>query len=111
MKKIVTANINNKSTVIIDSTPHNLNFKDIGIITHELWSTKDGPGSFNNSEVADKFLGVPPPPNGTTFRIVEFLPNDSKKRLMHKTNSLDYAVVLNGDITLLLDDKIGRAHV
>ena len=71
-----------------------------------------------------------PPNNGTQFRIVEFKPTGDvthldpqfiikffglqklakrakpvRHPLMHRTETVDYAVVLEGEITLLLDDS------
>lgn len=41
-------------------------------------------------------------PNGTVCRIVDFAPNN--KTLMHRTQSLDYGVVLEGEVLMQLDD-------
>ncbi len=74
-------------------------------------------------------VGVSPLPNGTKFRLVEFPPLDpaTEKQMdpgfimkrvnpvparglpithpmMHRTRSLDYVVVLSGEIDLMLDD-------
>jgi quercetin dioxygenase-like cupin family protein len=43
-------------------------------------------------------------PNGTVFRIVEFGPGS--QRLVHRTESLDYAIVLSGEIDMELDDSV-----
>lgn len=41
-------------------------------------------------------------PNGTVLRIVDVLPG--RKSAMHRTNSLDYGIVISGAIELELDD-------
>jgi len=41
-------------------------------------------------------------PNGTICRFVDFAPNN--KGLMHRTQSIDFGVVLEGEIIMLLDD-------
>ncbi|KAK5235878.1 hypothetical protein LTR47_003353 [Exophiala xenobiotica] len=41
-------------------------------------------------------------PNGTVIRIVNFAPHN--KSMMHRTQSLDYGVVLEGEIIMELDD-------
>jgi len=73
---------------------------------------------------------LPPPPGGTVFRIVQFDPEDpealaradgtaafadlgaagnvvasQRHPYMHRTETVDYAVVLQGSITMLLDDE------
>ncbi len=40
-------------------------------------------------------------PNGTIFRIVEFMPGNPARR--HRTDTIDYAVVLSGEIDMELD--------
>ena len=40
--------------------------------------------------------------NGTVFRIVEFGPGNAPR--MHRTDSIDYAVVMSGEIDMELDD-------
>jgi mannose-6-phosphate isomerase-like protein (cupin superfamily) len=79
-------------------------------------------------------VGIAPPDNGTKFWVVEFLPLDAateakmppemlqkgitnapargipvKHPLMHRTRSLDYAIILSGEIDMMLDD--GDVHL
>src|SRR5207244_1670548 len=42
-------------------------------------------------------------PNGTVFRIVEFAPGSAPR--VHRTESLDYAMVLSGQIDMELSDS------
>jgi mannose-6-phosphate isomerase-like protein (cupin superfamily) len=42
--------------------------------------------------------------NGTVFRVVEFMPNVSPR--VHRTDSIDYAVVMSGEIDMELDDSV-----
>jgi quercetin dioxygenase-like cupin family protein len=46
---------------------------------------------------------IPPPPNGTRFVIIDFPPGNDA--LMHRTESLDYAIVMAGEIDMDLDDS------
>lgn len=41
--------------------------------------------------------------NGTVFRIVEFAPGNAAR--MHRTDSIDYAVVVSGEIDMELNDS------
>ena len=42
--------------------------------------------------------------NGTVFRVVEFGPGVAPRN--HRTDSIDYAVVLSGEIDMELDDSV-----
>ena len=42
--------------------------------------------------------------NGTVFRVVEFMPRVSPR--VHRTDSIDYAVVMSGEIDMELDDSV-----
>jgi len=104
----------------------------IGVPEHgvtDLWKTTGLPVS--NDGYADPCTGqitLPPPTNGTVFRIVEFPPDrdfipklDQRSAfsvlgegaaesvtgradvLMHRTASLDYAIVIEGEIWAVMD--------
>jgi quercetin dioxygenase-like cupin family protein len=47
-------------------------------------------------------LTVPPTPNGTKIRINEFQAGVVSP--MHRTQSVDYGIVLDGEVVLVLDD-------
>src|SRR5690606_940083 len=95
-----------------------------------LWKMDSVPGSYAGSEDAatgDMTIPLSPPQNGLVFRIVE-LPPDSKRNWanreamfreygdpdavdtesprhpgFHKTESIDFAVVLQGEVWALMD--------
>ena len=96
-----------------------------------LWVTNSYPLGFSFKDDTSAIpVGVSPLDNGTKFRVVEFPPLDaateakmepelsdegSRPRgagqrhpvthpLMHRTRSVDYAVVLSGEIDMMLDD-------
>jgi naringenin degradation protein FdeH len=99
-----------------------------------LWVTAETPVDMaGNADRAATKVGVPPPPNGSIFRIVEFppatsgaAPVDHHQMLIgmgidpatqgysrhantHRTRSIDYAIVLDGEIDMLMDDT--EVHV
>jgi len=43
-------------------------------------------------------------PNGTVFRVIEFAPGVAPRR--HRTDSIDYAIVISGEIDMELDDSV-----
>ncbi len=66
-----------------------------------IWSTGTLPA--DNSDDADgaaREVGTTQP-NGTVFRIVEYQPGVAAR--VHRTESIDYAVVLSGEIDMQLD--------
>jgi len=99
------------------------------ISSTNFWITDSTPPSLSRLETANRPIGVSPPDNGTKFRLVEFAPLTAeieaklppemimkgvshppakgipvKHPMMHRTRSLDYAVVLSGEIDMMLDD-------
>jgi mannose-6-phosphate isomerase-like protein (cupin superfamily) len=97
-----------------------------------LWVTSEFPVDLTGA--ADKAatqVGVPPPANGTVFRIVDFPPASTGKAAphvdrdkvlvamgidpatqgyarhpnTHRTKSIDYAIVLDGEIDMLMDES------
>jgi mannose-6-phosphate isomerase-like protein (cupin superfamily) len=94
-----------------------------------LWVTGETPVDVSgNTDRASAKVGVPPPADGSIFRIVDFPPTkagsapiDHHKILLgmgidpatqgymrhantHRTRSVDYAIVLDGEIDMLMDD-------
>jgi len=99
-----------------------------------LWVTSEFPVDMTSpADRGQTQVGVPPPGNGTIFRIVDFAPAtphaaavDHHQILIsmgidpatqgyarhantHRTRTIDYAIVLEGEIDMLLDDS--EVHV
>jgi len=105
-----------------------------GTVFHEVWSTEASPARVDNgADPTLGALRLPPPAGGTRFRFVDIPPDtvdylatgagrmkeaftqigyasastvvaDSPHPLMHRTESVDYGVVIEGEMTLVLDD-------
>ena len=133
IRRVVTTHDDSgKAVVLFDSvTPHKMARPDTGIVAWQMWSTDSAPANMIGKEDrAASIRGIPPAPKGSVFRVVDFppmkedakkLPNDAmmsemgmkpggKRRpptnpAMHYTNSIDYAIVLQGEIDMLLDDS------
>jgi quercetin dioxygenase-like cupin family protein len=76
-----------------------------GALFYEIWGTDAMPAPIAGDE-ADPTLSaltVPPPPNGTKIRINEFPPGVVSP--VHRTQSVDYGIVLSGEVVLVLDDS------
>jgi len=129
MRRVVTGlDEKNHAVVLFDSR---MPLKPVapGIIATNFWLTDSYPPGLMKEDPSGRPIGTAPPDNGTKFRVVEFLPLDAAteakmppemlqkgitnppKRgipvthpLMHRTRSLDYAIILSGEIDMMLDD-------
>ncbi len=134
MRRIVTGhNGNGKSIVTIDGPPARSIGEDVGGL-FELWNT-DGNEVISTDVIdrADDEIILSPPGGGTKFRyfqinpLPEGVPEDmlqkiaadafekvgaahhrvdtSKHPAMHKTETVDYIILLKGNVTLILDEE------
>ena len=83
-----------------------------GVEFHEVWNTEGAPAlvtAVEPNEPTERALAVPPPPCGTKIRVNTFAPGHLDERGLqspvHRTSSVDYGIVLSGEITLVLDDS------
>jgi len=104
-----------------------------GTIFHEVWSTQGSPARVDNgADPSLGPIKLPPPPLGTRIRFVDIPPDSddflrhgadrmkdafteigdthastvkagSPHPLMHRTETIDYGIVIAGEITLVLD--------
>lgn len=72
-----------------------------------IWSTDAAPASIpmglDAEDMGSRVLGTAPPPRGTRFCIIDIPANN--KSVMHRTETLDYVLVLSGQIDMELDDS------
>ena len=133
MRRIVTGHDENgKSILTLDGPPARSIGEEVGGL-YELWNT-DGESvkSTDNTDRADSEILLCPPKNGTKFRYFQInpLPEGVPKEVMdqiahdnfsqvgaadtrvdterhpamHKTETIDYIILLKGDVTLLVDN-------
>ena len=103
-RRIVTGHdASGRSVVLSDApTPKTL---DIGTAAfHELWITDATPAPIaaTEAEPTDRPVRTPPPANGVMVRFTEMAPGAESP--MHRTETVDVGVVLEGETWLLLDD-------
>jgi len=48
-------------------------------------------------------MGTAPPANGTRFAVIDFPPGNTPR--MHRTETIDYVIVLEGEIEMDMDDS------
>lgn len=130
VRRIVTGHDDAGTAVVIaDGSAPNVRVREAsGIVSTLLWATDESPADIaGNADRADRTSGVAPPQHGSVFRIVDFPPlgkgarvehaavlkemglNEHASRarspFMHRTRSVDYAIVMSGEIDMLLDDS------
>jgi quercetin dioxygenase-like cupin family protein len=69
-----------------------------------VWTTESFPVDNTGNEDGGKRQVGTTLKNGTVFRVVEFMPGVSPR--VHRTDSIDYAVVMSGEIDMDLDDSV-----
>jgi quercetin dioxygenase-like cupin family protein len=105
VRRVVTSHdANGKAVVAIDEISKDVVSLRAGAVTANLWSTKGFP--VDNSGAADgaKDITGTTRDGGTVFRIIEYGPGVTPRN--HRTDSIDYAVVLSGEIDMELDDQM-----
>jgi hypothetical protein len=87
-------------------------FSQGGFSLTEIWATEgSAPDLKDERDITGAFdrVRMDLGPGATRFRIVEFPPTDSAG-VMHKTPTIDYLVVLEGEIDLIFQDG-SEAHL
>ena len=133
MRRIITGhNAEGKSIISIDGPPARSIGEEVGGL-FELWST-DGYAidTSDNTDRADQDIILSPSKGGTKFRYFQINPtpegipmemmqeiaadafekigaahhriDTSKHPAMHKTETIDYIILLRGNVTLILDE-------
>jgi quercetin dioxygenase-like cupin family protein len=108
LRRVVTGHDDQgRAKVLIDEQVNNVFSHRPGALYSVIWSSEGFP--VNNDGDADpsgKEIGTTID-NGTVFRVVSFGPGAAPRN--HRTDSIDYAVVMSGEIDMELD--IGTVHL
>ena len=102
IRRVVTGhNDQGHAKVLIDETVKNVTSQRPGALYSVIWSSEGFPvDNDGNADPSGKKIGTTIP-NGTVFRIVSFGPGVAPRN--HRTDSIDYAVVMSGEIDMDLD--------
>jgi hypothetical protein len=131
-RRVVTSHDESgKAIVLFDGpTPH-VNDRGGGTILYNLWATDETPAKLvGKQDRMARQIGIPPPRHGSIIRILDVPPigdvskmdlnamqshlgpehSSPKARkprhpMMHRTRTIDYAIILSGEIDMLLDDS------
>jgi hypothetical protein len=131
IRRVVTGHDRNGQSIFVEDrkAPNVLEMASMpGVALTDLWRTENSPASNSGSkDAAAGRIKLEPPANGTILRIVEFPPDkawretaDAKKAfasigaggapdhasgdaMMHATATVDYIIVLKGEIYAIMD--------
>ncbi|HLY54801.1 MAG TPA: cupin domain-containing protein [Stellaceae bacterium] len=133
VRRIVTGvNEHGKAVIIEDAPARNTVYREaLSVSSALVWVTDETPVDLAKyNDPAIRQTGVAPPPGGSILRVVDFHPapkqidneafieamglsqadhKDTRHAFMHRTRSVDYAIVLSGEIDMLLDE--GEVHM
>lgn len=132
-RRVVTGHdATGKAIAVIDGPiPHKVVREGMGATARLTWATGAAPSDISGHEdTAAKHVGFGPPKGGTILRVVDYAPaktdaaldphllakqiGDAHKEskawpirhpFMHRTQTCDYAIVMSGEIVMLLDDS------
>jgi hypothetical protein len=130
IRRVVTGHDDDgKAVVLADGPAPNVRQRWSGIVSTLAWATDETPADIaGTADRADRDSGVAPPPSGSILRIVDFPPVAAapaidhatvtremgldaghgappRHAFTHRTCSIDYAIVIEGEIDMLLDDS------
>jgi len=129
---VTTVDKDGKAVVLFDgANPHKAVRPNRSVTSRLVWVTDQTPADISGSaDRAATDIGIAPPKQGSIFRIIDIPPTppeiekleteylhkqigDHAPRkglpprhpLMHRTRTIDYAIIMQGEIDMLLDDS------
>jgi quercetin dioxygenase-like cupin family protein len=105
VRRVITGHdVNGRAIVKMDEVSTNVFTGRPGATACNIWTTEGFPA--NNDGQADEGLRKVGTTlkNGTIFRVIEFAPGLAARH--HRTDSIDYIVVIAGEIDMELDDSV-----
>jgi quercetin dioxygenase-like cupin family protein len=103
IRRVVTGHDSSGRAVVkIDEVARNLVSSRAGATACVVWTTEGFPVDNTGEEDAGLRKTGTTLDNGTVFRILELAPGVTPRN--HRTDSIDYAVVMSGEVDMELDD-------
>ncbi len=105
IRRVITGHdANGRAVVKIDEISKNISSSRPNQSACVVWTTESFPvDNASDNDQALRQVGTTLK-NGTVFRVVEFGPGVAPRN--HRTDSIDYAVVMAGEIDMELDDAV-----
>ena len=102
-RRVVTGHdATGRAVVTIDEIAKNLASARPGATASVVWTSEGFPVDNDGEEDDGQRKTGTTLANGTVFRILELAPGVSPRN--HRTDSIDYAVVMSGEVDMVLDD-------
>ncbi|MFL4985695.1 MAG: cupin domain-containing protein [Xanthobacteraceae bacterium] len=97
----------NIAKVIMQGPATNAKYPSPGTVSTMIWCTDEIPADITVGEQVEdlgaRILGTAPPANGTRFAVIDFPPGNQPR--MHRTETIDYVIVLEGEIEMDMDEQ------
>jgi quercetin dioxygenase-like cupin family protein len=108
IRRVVTGHdANCVAKVLLDAPATNAKRPGSGLVSTLIWSTDSAPAQVPIGEKIEdlgaRILGSAPPPKGTRFAVIDFPPGNHSR--MHRTETVDYVIVLEGKIEMDMDNS------
>ena len=108
IRRVVTGHdANNVAKVLIDAPATNSKSSQPGQVSTMMWCTDGAPAKIPAGETIEdmgaRILGTAPPARGTRFAVIDFPPGNHPH--MHRTETVDYVIVLEGEIEMDMDQS------
>jgi quercetin dioxygenase-like cupin family protein len=108
VRRVVTGHDDEgKAIVVIDDVTPHVTSNRANMRVMNLWSNTFPVSNMETGDGAERINGLVMP-GGALFRVIEFQPGVAPKN--HRTQTLDYVVVISGSITMEMDDTVVKLH-
>jgi quercetin dioxygenase-like cupin family protein len=105
VRRVVTSHDKDgKAIVAIDEVSQDVVSYRPGATIANIWSSVGFPVDNSGAKDTAKEITATTRAGGTVFRVIEYGPGVTPRN--HRTDSIDYAVVLSGQIDMELDDQL-----
>jgi quercetin dioxygenase-like cupin family protein len=105
VRRVITGHdANGKALVKIDEVSKHAFTGRLGATGINIWTTQGFPANNDGTDDAGLRKVGTTLPDGTIFRVLEFAPGLAARN--HRTDSIDYIVVISGEIDMELDDSV-----
>ena len=105
VRRVVVSEFEDGSAVLHDGAVRDGRTPVPGLTTTLIWATGRDPD--HRPAVFPQPDGIAPPAGGSRFSVLELAPGYDAGAL-HRTDTVDYVICLNGPVDLLLDDRVAR---
>lgn len=136
VRRVVTGHNEANESIIVADAPANRIFDKLGqegLVFQEIWNTQQTPAMIdrNQSNADEDELVLAPPTNGVRIRVLDIPPDSPDENLdevfenisasheqvasdrhpsFHRTETVDFGIVLSGELVLLMDEGETTVH-